>query len=59
MPCHTKPEEPTLRQAMPGIKRHTIAVLNGRVEPALHIVHRLRHQVQAQFLVSEQIVQKT
>lgn len=54
-----KPGEPTLRKTMSGIKRHTVLVLNSRVELALHIVHRLWHQVQSQFLVSEKVVQKT
>lgn len=37
----------TLRPWTPGIQRNTIFVEDGRVKVTLHVIHTLRHQLQA------------
>lgn len=44
---------------MSGVQRYPVRLLHRGVELALHIIHRLGHQVQAQLTVGVEVVQKT
>lgn len=37
----------TLRVGVSSVERHSVLVLNGRIECALHVVHPGRNKVQA------------
>jgi len=43
---------------MSGIKRHPICVEHGRVESALHVVHRLRDELQPELGIGVQVVEQ-
>ena len=43
---------------MSGVKRHTVLFLNGGVECALHIIDRLRNEVQTKLSVAKEVVQQ-
>ena len=56
---YTKGKEFTFSVLVSGVQRHPILLLHRRVEVALHILNRLRHQVQAQLSVGVKVVQET
>ena len=52
-------ETPTLGITVPGVEWNSVCRLDSWVKRTLHVIHRLRDQVQSKFPISVEVVQKT